>query len=194
MIAVQTWNRPLKRQEPASYLTKMTLLRMSPWDGYVPPGASTKLPSPPVTRRSLSIRTYANAYFGRAHSLWMSGRSEEAIASHDEAIRRSPRDPIMWAFTASKAIALIIVGRPDEGLEWAVRALQQPNAAILAHLPKISALYILDRKEEARSALKQALSIKPDLSTGWIGEVLPIADQTTRDVFLGSLRNAGLPD
>ena len=58
--------------------------------------------------------SYANAHFGRAHSLWMSGRAEEAILSHDEAMRLSPRDPLMWAFMASKAIALIMLGRFEE--------------------------------------------------------------------------------
>jgi len=48
---------------------------------------------------------YASAYFGRAHSLWMSGRPAEAVLSHDEAMRLSPRDPLMWAFQASKAAA-----------------------------------------------------------------------------------------
>lgn len=138
--------------------------------------------------------SYANAHFGRAHSLWQSGRAKEALASHDEAIRLSPRDPILWAFTASKAIALIILGRYEEALDWSVRALLQPNAAILAHLPKISALYLLGRETESGKALEEARQIKPDLSIAWIGGVLPITDQETREIFLGSLRNAGIPD
>ncbi|NIP87722.1 MAG: hypothetical protein GWO21_01375, partial [Gammaproteobacteria bacterium] len=92
-------------------------------------------------------------YFGRAHSLWMSGRAEEAILSHDQAMRLSPRDPIMWAFMASKAIALILLGRYEESLDWALRAQRQPTAALWAYLPEACALALLDRLDEAAAAL-----------------------------------------
>ena len=40
--------------------------------------------------------SYSAAHFGRAHSLWMSGHAEEALASHEKSMRRSPNDPVTW--------------------------------------------------------------------------------------------------
>lgn len=46
------------------------------------------------------------AHFGRAHSLWMSGRAGEALATHEESMRLSPNDPVTWACMASYSLAL----------------------------------------------------------------------------------------
>ena len=138
--------------------------------------------------------SYANAYFGRAHSLWMSGQAEDAIASHDEAMRLSPRDPIMWAFMASKAIALIMLGRYQEGLDWARKAQRQPNSALWAFMPEVSALARLDRLDEARAAFDRARALQPDVSVRFVNNVLPITDPAYHDVFVGGLIKAGMPE
>ena len=135
---------------------------------------------------------YASAHFGRAHSLWMAGRPAEAIVSHDEAMRLSPRDPLMWAFMASKAIALIVLGRYDEALDWARKALRQPNAAIWAHMPEVSALGLLGRPDEARAALDRVRGIKSDVSLAFVDQAVPFTDKAGREHFVDGLRKAGL--
>ena len=138
--------------------------------------------------------SYANAHFGRAHSLWMSGRADEAIASHDEAMRLSPRDPILWAFMASKAIALIMLGRYEEGLDWAQKAQRQPSTALWAFLPEASALALLDRIDQARAALERARRLQQDVSVAFVDKVLPITDTDYREIFVGGLIKAGMPE
>jgi len=139
--------------------------------------------------------SYANAHFGRAHSLWMAGRPAEAILSHDEAMRLSPRDPMMWAFMASKAIALILLGRYDEGLDWARRAQQQrPDPPIWSIMPEVSALSRLGRLDEARATLERARALKPDASLVFVDQALPFAHADDREHFVRGLREAGLPD
>jgi adenylate cyclase len=138
--------------------------------------------------------SYANAHFGRAHSLWMSGRARDALDSHDEAMRLSPRDPILWAFMASKAIALIVLGRYEEGLDWALKAQQQPNTALWAFLPEASALALLDRTPEAEAALERARQLQLDVSIGFVDHVLPITDTGYRELFVGGLIKAGMRD
>ena len=138
--------------------------------------------------------SYANAHFGRAHSLWMSGRAREAIASHDEAMRLSPRDPILWAFMASKAIALIMLGRYEEGLDWALQAQRQPSTALWAFLPEASALALLDRNDEARAALERARQLQREVSVEFVDKVLPITDTEYRKIFIGGLVKAGMPE
>jgi adenylate cyclase len=138
--------------------------------------------------------SYATAYFGRAHSLWMSGHAEDAVASHDEAMRLSPRDPIMWAFMASKAIALIMLGRYEEALDWALKAQRQPNSALWAFMPEVSALARLDRLDEARAAFDRARALQPDVSVRFVNNVLPITEPAYHDVFVGGLIKAGMPE
>ena len=137
---------------------------------------------------------YANAHFGRAHSLWHAGRAAEAIESHDEAIRLSPRDPMMWVFLASKAIALLMLRRYEGAIECSRRAQRQSNAGTFAYVAEISALGLLGLETEARDAVKRLLQHKPDVSIGFFRRVLPVTDEASREHFFGGLASAGLPE
>jgi adenylate cyclase len=137
---------------------------------------------------------YASAYFGRAHSLWMSGRPAEAVLSHDEAMRLSPRDPLLWAFHASKAIALILLERYEEALEHARQAQRQPNTALWAFMPEVSALGLMGRLDEARSALERVHRLKPDVTCSFATQVLPISRKADREHFVRGLKAAGVPE
>jgi len=142
--------------------------------------------------RAISLNpSYANAHFGRAHSLWMSGRPGEAIASHDEAIRLSPRDPMMWAFMASKAIALILLERYDEALIWTRKGQQQADLPIWAHMPEVSALGLLGRIGEARAVLDRVRQLKPDVSLDFVDQALKFTNANDREHFLDGLSKAG---
>ena len=138
--------------------------------------------------------SYAHAHFGRAHSLWMSGRAQEAIESHDEAMRLSPRDPILWAYMASKAIALIMLHRYEEALDWAIRAQRQPNTTLWAFLPEASALALLGRTDEAHAALDRARQRQRDVSVTFVDRTLPITDPGYRELFIGGLVKVGMPE
>jgi tetratricopeptide (TPR) repeat protein len=138
--------------------------------------------------------SYAIAHYVHAHSLWHCGRAAEAIASHDEAMRLSPRDPLSWTFLASKAIALVMLERYDEALECSRRAQKFPITAIWAYMGELSALGLLDRQEEARVALERARRLKPDLSVTFIKQALPVTDTQSREHFLGGLSRAGVPN
>ena len=137
---------------------------------------------------------FALAHFGRAHALWHSGRPSEAIESHDEAMRLSPHDPLMWAYIASKAIALVMLGKFEEAVALSRRSQQQANSAIFSHLAEISALGHLGRSEDACDAIKRAQEKKPDVSIAYVDEALPITDPHCRETFHEGLRKAGLPN
>jgi adenylate cyclase len=136
----------------------------------------------------------ANAHFGRARALWMSGRAEEALSSIDEAMRLSPRDPMMTAFMASRSIVLTLLGRDEEALDWARRAVRQPNAVVFASIAELAALGRLGRPDDAAVALARARRFKPDLNLGFVLEVQPITDAEYRERFETGLRNAGLTE
>ncbi len=137
---------------------------------------------------------YASAYFGRAHSLWMSGRPTEAVLSHDEAMRLSPRDPLLWAFQASKAIALILLERYEEALNYARMAQRQPNTALWAFMPEVSVLGLMGRVDEARAALERVHRLKPDITCSFAMQVLPISRTADREHFVRGLLAAGVPE
>jgi tetratricopeptide (TPR) repeat protein len=109
-------------------------------------------------------------------------------------MRLSPRDPILWAFMASKAIALIMLGRYEEGLDWALRAQRQPNTALWAFLAEASALALLERIDEARATLEHARELQHDVSVSFVDHVLPITDTDYRALFVGGLIKAGMPE
>jgi adenylate cyclase len=136
----------------------------------------------------------ALAHFARAHTLWHAGRPQEAIASHDEAIRLSPLDPMMWSFLASKAIALVLLGQFEEAVTLSQHSQRQATSAIFSHLAEISALGHLGRSDEAREAIARAQQQKPDVSIAYVDEMLPITEPLCRQTFLAGLRKAGLPE
>ena len=138
--------------------------------------------------------SYASAHFGRAHSLWMSGRPGEAVLSHDEAMRLSPRDSLLWGFRASKAIALILLERYEEALDFARQAQRQPNAAIWAFMPEVSVLGLMGRIDEARAALERVRRLKPDVTCSFATQVLPFSRTADREHFVRGLLAAGVPE
>ena len=138
----------------------------------------------------------AVAHQGRGLALCFAGRSEEAIDALDEALRLSPRDPLAWSFMMVRSVALILLRRHDEALEWARKSQRQPNAdgAVWPYALEASALAHLGRIDEARAALERALAIKPDFSTAFIDRVMRLRNPDDRAHYLDGLRKAGLPE
>jgi adenylate cyclase len=144
--------------------------------------------------RAISLNpNYALAHFGLAHGLWHAGRPAEALAYHDEAIRLSPHDPVLWAFLASKAIALIMVERYEEGIALSQEAQRHPDSKLFANLAEVSGLGLLGKEIEATDALDRLQQIQPDISISFIEQSLPIAKSDARDRFLHGLASAGMP-
>jgi adenylate cyclase len=138
--------------------------------------------------------SFALAHYGKAHCLWHCGHPDQAINSHDEAMRLSPRDPLMWTFLASKAIALYMLQRYEEALDCSHRAQQYPITAIWAHMGELATLGVLNRQEEAQEALERALILQPDLSISFVKQALPITHAASMEHFIDGLTKAGVPD
>ena len=136
----------------------------------------------------------ALAHFARAHTLWHAGRPQEAVVSHDEAIRLSPLDPVMSSFLASKSIALVLLGQHEEAIAVSQQSQQQATSTIFSHLGEISALGQLGRSGEAEVAIRRARLKKPDVSIAYVDQTLPISEPHCRYMFLDGLRKAGLPE
>ncbi len=145
--------------------------------------------------RAISLNpSFASAHFGKAHSLWQKGQPAEALPFYDEVMRLSPRDPLMWAFMGSKAIALILLSRYEEALECAREGQRVPHTALWTFMPEVSALGHLGRIEEAQSAIERVRAIKPDVSAAFVEQVLTFTHKADRDHFVEGLLKAGLPE
>jgi adenylate cyclase len=134
----------------------------------------------------------AQAQFGRGLALVLAGRSGEAFVSLENAARLSPRDPNYYAFVLVSAWAILLQGRYDDALEWARRAVAQPNSGVWGNATLAIALAHLDRREEAREALDALLEEKPDMALSFVGETLPFRRKSDRLIFEDGLRRSGL--
>jgi DNA-binding SARP family transcriptional activator/TolB-like protein len=80
-----------------------------------------------------------------------SGDAQTAIRSADHSRDLSPFDPLLFAMLATRALALIRLGRFDEAADWGAKAAVRPNAHV--HVLGIAAhcLALADRTDEARA-------------------------------------------
>src|SRR5262245_32015620 len=83
------------------------------------------------TRRSMNQRALdLNPNFAAAHgylglALALDGRSDQAIAHGDQAIRMSPHDPQNAVFNLTLAAAHYLAGRYNEAIVYGRKAMQQ---------------------------------------------------------------------
>jgi TolB-like protein/DNA-binding SARP family transcriptional activator len=78
-----------------------------------------------------------------------SGDPHAAIASSDQSRMLSPFDPLLFGMLATRAMALVRLGRFEEAADWSVKAAARPNAH--AHILGIAAhcLALAERRDEA---------------------------------------------
>jgi adenylate cyclase len=138
----------------------------------------------------------ALAHHGRGYVLTLIGRAEEALDEYDEALRLSPRDPLAFGMMTMRSVALTLLLRHEEAVEWARRSQRQPAAAQVGwpHAHEATALAHLGSLDEARAALARALAVNPAFSVSFIDAVLPFSNPADRDHYIDGLRKAGLPE
>ena len=93
---------------------------------------------------------FSQGHYTRAFVLSQSGDAEAAIESTDQARELSPFDPLLFAMLATRAMALMRLGRHDEAATWALKAIARPNAHV--HILAIAAccLALAGRQGEAQ--------------------------------------------
>jgi adenylate cyclase len=138
----------------------------------------------------------ALAHYGRGYVLTVIGRSEEALNEFDEALRLSPRDPLAFAMKTMRSLALILLHRHEEAVEWVRRSQRQPGVGHVfwLHAQEAAALAHLGRVDEARAALARAHANYPTFSVSFIDTVVPFRNPADRDHYIDGLRKAGLPE
>ncbi len=95
---------------------------------------------------------------------------------------------------ASRSIALTLLERYEEALDWARRAILFPNSALYARVAALAAAGNLGRPDEAAESLEWLRQERPWVSVAFLRKTLPISDPDCRDRFETGLRKAGVPE
>jgi len=119
------------------------------------------------------------------------GGAEEALLSFERAIRLSPLDPMLYDTYTGVASTFITLGRFDEAVSEAKKALRQNPLFTSAYRCLAAALAYLGRNTEAEEAAARLLEIEPNFRISkWVG----YGGQWQGKKFIEGLRLAGLPE
>jgi adenylate cyclase len=138
--------------------------------------------------RAVSLNPNSSfAWSYRGMTCAYAGDAAEAHHSFERATRLSPLDPMLFGMLAVSGIALIGLGRFDEALSMARKAIGMHQTFFPAHCCLASALAHLGQEAEARQAVARMLELRPRSRTSAFGNRWP-------PLFVGGLRKAGLPE
>jgi adenylate cyclase len=119
------------------------------------------------------------------------GLPQEAVQCFECAIRMSPLDPRLHLSFGGMGISLIELGRFDEAIVAAKKALRQNPSYSAAHRCLASAFAHLGRDAEAREAAARVLETDPAFTvSAWIAR----GGQSNSKMLIDGLRKAGLPE
>src|SRR6516162_9049993 len=134
----------------------------------------------------------ASGYLGVTNAF--AGDLKAALQHVDEAIRLSPRDPLLIVFPLAKGWAALNAERYEEAVEYATQAAEANPEFPDIYAVLASANGHLGRGGPARAAMDQLSRRMPTLTVGDERLNRPFARAVDRERFLTGLRKAGLPE
>jgi adenylate cyclase len=138
-----------------------------------------------------------NSFFARGYlgvSYGFGGDYETALAHLEEAMRLSPRGPLLVIWCLCRGWAALTAERYEEAVEYAAQA-AEPNPEFPDIYAVLACAYgHLGRAVDARGALDRLLQRMPDLTASDERLNRPFARADDRERFLTGLRKAGLPE
>lgn len=140
-------------------------------------GALRLNPSEPIIR----------AYY--ATVLWVRGDPEAGFAELQVAKRLSPNDSNIWFILHAEALTLAMMGRHEDAIVAAEKAIDERAGATLGHMGLIVSLDALGRADEAKSAFQRACRAAPGFSPPIA--IIGIADEALREGIFDACRRAG---
>jgi adenylate cyclase len=141
--------------------------------------------------RAVAFNPNASIAWGdRGWTYLVAGEPEEAIRSFERVIRLSPFDPWHFGTFTGMSMAFIGLGRFDDAIAMAKKALSQSQSFAMSYCCLVSALVHLGRETEARDAAIGLLKLKPDFC---MSEWMASRSRWRTPIFFDGLRRAGLP-
>jgi TolB-like protein/thioredoxin-like negative regulator of GroEL len=135
---------------------------------------------------------YARGYLGVSYGF--GGDYDAALTNLEEAMRLSPRGPLLIIWHLCKGWAALLAGRDEEAVENATQAAEANPEFPDIYAVLASANGHLGRAGPARAALDQLSRRMPALTVGDERLNRPFAREGDRERFLIGLRKAGLPE
>jgi adenylate cyclase len=146
-------------------------------------------------RRALELdpnSVFARGYLGVSYAF--AGDYDIALPHINEAIRLSPRDPLLIIWHLCKGWAALLAERDEEAVEYVTQAAEANPEFPDIYAVLASANGHLERVGPARAALNQLSRRMPLLTVGDERLSRPFVRASDRERFLAGLRKAGMPE
>jgi len=127
----------------------------------------------------------------RGQTFNFTGNFEEALRSFERAIRLSPLDPLLFGTYTHIGLAFIGLGRFDDALVAAKKALRKNKTYSSTYRCLAAALAHLGREAEAREAAAGLLELDPNFR---ISEWVARNGLSRHQMYIDGLRKAGVPE
>jgi len=136
---------------------------------------------------------FAHGFYMLGWAQVLYGNAQAALDNLDKAERLSPRDPLLFAFNMVRAMAYLLLNENALALDYAMRAVRQPNS----HAHTLAILVIAqmenERPEEARISAREILSQRPDYSCALFNRSMPYRSASEQAGMPNRLAEAGIP-
>jgi adenylate cyclase len=142
--------------------------------------------------RALELNANSHtAWLARAWIYETAGRPEEAVYGFERALRMSPVDPMTHQTLVGMGFALIELGRFDEAIAAAKKALRWNSSYSVAYRCLASAYAHLDRVAEAREAAACLLELDRGFT---LSALIARGGVSKLKLYIEGLRKAGVPE
>ena len=122
------------------------------------------------------------------------GEQEKAIEHFTHGLRLSPLDPEIFRVEGALAIALLLLGRYQEAIDWSTNSLaRQPNWTRSVRT-SAAAHALAGNLDEARKAMGRLRELNPTLRISRLPQMLPYIWPKDLATWTEGLRLAGLPE
>jgi len=158
------------------------------WLAGDPGGAVSEL------ERSVALSpNYALGHYALSFVNSQTGDPEAAVRSADYSRLLSPFDPMLFGMMASRAMALVRLGKYEEAADWAIRASARPNAHTIILAIAAHCLELAGRNQEARQFAARIAAQNPGFRAGTFLETFRF-DAESSKLFRAAASRIGLPE
>lgn len=143
--------------------------------------------------RAVELNPNCSLAYGSLGTVYgLVGRTDEAIAKQQIAIRSNPRDPSIFFRFSGVALAHYLDGRYESAISWAGRAINRMPRWFYAHFVLAASHIALDQHAQAKEAVTACQNTLPDIRAQDLDRV-PLKDPAKMKELLTRLHKAGFP-